>query len=82
LSIVFYGLYTISSDVTARIGNNELLYSICFVIYGMFRYLYLLHVKKLGDDPGEVLLKDIPLLMTILLWGAFVVGVIFMGKGA
>ena len=73
LSIVFYGLYTISSDLTTRIGGNELLYSICFVIYGMFRYLYLLHVKKLGDDPGEVLLKDKPLLINILLWIIFIV---------
>ena len=81
LAIVFYGLYTISGEVTSRIGGNELLYSICFVIYGMFRYLYLLHVKKLGDDPGEVLLADMPLLVTVLLWGGFVTAVIFMSKG-
>ena len=81
LAIVFYGLYTISGEVMARVGSNELLYSICFVIYGMFRYLYLLHVKKLGDDPGEVILKDVPLLLTVVLWGGFVMMVIVHAKG-
>ncbi|MFH0753977.1 MAG: decaprenyl-phosphate phosphoribosyltransferase [Candidatus Omnitrophota bacterium] len=81
LSVVFYGLYTISSDITARLHGNELLYSICFVIYGMFRYLYLLHVKKLGDDPGEVLLKDKPLLITLVLWVVFIVITLVMAKG-
>ncbi|OGX19468.1 MAG: hypothetical protein A2Y04_06265, partial [Omnitrophica WOR_2 bacterium GWC2_45_7] len=60
LAIVFYGLYTISPEIIARIGGYQMVYSVTFVIYGIFRYLYLIHVKKLGDDPGEVLLSDVP----------------------
>lgn len=76
LSIVFYGLYTISSEVVNRIGGDQMFYSTSFVIYGIFRYLYLLHVKKLGDDPSEALLADKPMIINILLWIAFVMLVI------
>lgn len=75
LAIVFYGLYTISSDVVQRLGNQNMAYSVVFVIYGIFRYLYLIHVKSLGDEPGEILATDIPLLIDVLLW-IFYVGVL------
>lgn len=68
LAIVFYGLYTISFDVVHRAGNQNMVYSVVFVIYGIFRYLYLVHVKKLGDEPGEILATDKPLLINVLLW--------------
>ena len=80
LSIVFYGLYTISPEVIERLGHNDLLYTLPFVIYGIFRYLYLVHVKKRGDDPGEVLLSDVPLLVCILLWVFFIVMILLMSK--
>ncbi len=68
LAIAFYGLYTISFDIVHRVGNQNMVYSVAFVIYGIFRYLYLVHVKKLGDEPGEVLATDTPLLVNVLLW--------------
>lgn len=77
LVIVFYGLYVISSDITVRIGNHAMVYSLIFVIYGIFRYLYLLHVRKLGDDPGDVILSDPFLLINILLWFIFVIGLLY-----
>jgi len=72
LAIAFYGLYTISSDIVQRIGNQNMIYSVAFVIYGIFRYLYLVHVKKLGDEPGEILSTDAPLLINVLLWILYV----------
>jgi hypothetical protein len=72
LAIVFYGLYTMSPDMVQRIGNHYMLYSVVFVIYGMFRYLYISHVKKQGDDPGEALATDAPLLINVLLWILFI----------
>ncbi len=80
LAIVFYGLYTISSEVVNRIGGYEMFYSTGFVIYGIFRYLYLLHVKKLGDDPSEVLLSDAPMVINILLWIVFAMTVIHLSR--
>lgn len=72
LAIVFYGLYTISPDIVNRIGSHNMVYSVVFVIYGIFRYLYLSHVKKQGDDAGEVLASDSPLLINVLLWILFI----------
>ena len=77
LTIVFYGLYAISPDIIARIGNHHLVYSIGFVIYGIFRYLYLIHVKKLGDDPGEVIFSDKPLLINIFLWMVYIIVLLY-----
>jgi 4-hydroxybenzoate polyprenyltransferase len=75
LAIVFYGLYTISPEVMQR--SNNMLYTIVFVIYGIFRYLYLLHVKKLGDDPGEMLFLDKPLLIDVVLWITCIFAIIY-----
>ena len=77
LTIVFYGLYTMSPDIIDRIGNENMVYSLIFVIYGIFRYLYLVHVKKLGDDPGDVIFSDIPLMINITLWIFFIIYVLY-----
>jgi 4-hydroxybenzoate polyprenyltransferase len=77
LSIVFYGLYTISSDIVQRIGSNNMLYTLPFVIYGMFRYLYLVHVQKTGGDPSEILLADKPLLINVLSWIVFIIYLLY-----
>jgi 4-hydroxybenzoate polyprenyltransferase len=77
LAIVFYGLYTISDDVFKRMGNYDLVYSVPFVIYGIFRYLYLIHVKKLGDEPAELLFSDRPLLINVLLWIGVLITIIY-----
>lgn len=72
LAVVFYGLYTISPEIVARQGNYNMTYSIVFVIYGIFRYLYLIHVRNLGNDPGEILLSDWPLTVNVIAWIIFV----------
>jgi len=68
LSIIFYGLYVVSSDVVKRIGNNYMPYTVPFVVYGIFRYLYLVHVRKLGGEPEEVLLSDFPFVLNMIFW--------------
>lgn len=72
LAIVFYGLYTLSFDIRHRIGSQNMIYSVAFVLYGIFRYLYLVHVHKKGDDAGEILLSDGPLLIDVLLWIVYI----------
>ena len=72
LAIVFYGLYTISPEIVSRLGNYRMSYSVIFVVYGIFRYLYLVHVKKMGNDPGEALFSDWPLFFCIILWVGYV----------
>jgi 4-hydroxybenzoate polyprenyltransferase len=72
LTVVFYGLYTISQDIMTRLGNYHMVYSLGFVIFGVFRYLYLVHVKKLGDEPGELILRDIPMIINLVLWLGYI----------
>ena len=68
LTIVFYGLYTLSFYPSHKMASQYMVYSTAFVLYGIFRYLYLVHVQKKGDDAGEVLLSDGPLLINVLMW--------------
>lgn len=68
LCIVFYGLYTVSPDITSRIGSNHMAYTIPFVIYGIFRYLYVVHAKKTCGDPTEIVLTDPALIIDMVLW--------------
>jgi 4-hydroxybenzoate polyprenyltransferase len=77
LAVVFYGLYTMSGHIIARTGSFNMLYSVVFVLYGFFRYLYLIHVKKLGDDPAEVIFLDKPLLINIFLWIGYIILVLY-----
>jgi 4-hydroxybenzoate polyprenyltransferase len=65
-AIITYSLYTFSAPNLP--ANDEMMLTIPFVIYGIFRYLYLVQVKHYGGEPEEVLLTDRPLQVTIVLW--------------
>ncbi len=66
--IISYMLYTVSDYAYAKFGTKGLLVSSIFVLYGLLRYYYLLYVRKLGDSPAEVILTDVPLLVSVILW--------------
>lgn len=65
--LMSYALYTIESPAAGR--HKYLMLTIPFVIYGIFRYLYLMHRKQGGESPDAVLLEDRPLQINVLLWG-------------
>jgi len=67
--IVGYTLYTISSETTARLLTDKLLLTVPIVLYGIFRYLYLVYHRNDGGNPVHALLTDGPLRLSILLWG-------------
>jgi 4-hydroxybenzoate polyprenyltransferase len=73
-----YILYTIEAPSVLLAGTNLALLTVPFVLYGMFRYLYLIHVKGEGSAPDEVLLKDRPLQVTLLLWGLTFVAILYL----
>jgi len=73
LTVVFYGLYTISPEIDIRFKGHGMEYSIIFVLYGLFRYFYLVHVKRRGGDPGEVMTSDLPLMISIFLWMTYII---------
>ncbi len=66
--VVTYCLYTISEETVAKFGTTNLILTVPFVIYGIFRYLYLVHQKAQGGSPETLILKDKPLLLDLILW--------------
>lgn len=67
-TIMAYSLYTFSAPNLPE--DHAMMLTIPFVVYGLFRYLYLVHQKNGGGAPEQVLLDDLPLLISIVLWGA------------
>lgn len=78
--LITYTLYTIETDSPMLAGNKLALLTVPFVLYGIFRYLYLMHVEGEGSAPDEVLLKDRPLLGAILLWGLSFIAIIYLPR--
>ncbi len=77
-TVVSYSLYTLSEETVAKFGTDALKWTIPFVLFGLFRYLYLVHVREKGDQPEKLLLTDVPLLVNIILYGATVLGVLYL----
>jgi 4-hydroxybenzoate polyprenyltransferase len=80
-TVMSYCLYTISERTVHEVGSRDLILTIPLVIYGIFRYLYLVHRHGQGDAPDQVLLNDGPLLLTVALYVAVVALIFFMGTG-
>lgn len=69
-TLLAYSSYTLSPEVQEKLGTDKLYLTVPFVIYGIFRYLYLVHKRDMGGSPTEALFSDRPLLAAILLWAA------------
>jgi 4-hydroxybenzoate polyprenyltransferase len=67
-TVMSYALYTISEETVRKFGTTHLIYTVPFVLYGIFRYLYLIHKKEEGGNPTKLALTDKPLLLNIILW--------------
>ncbi len=76
-TIMAYSLYTFTAE--NLLGNQLMMLTIPFVVYGIFRYLYLIHVEDAGGAPDEVLLTDIPFFTTIIGWGLLVMLILYIG---
>jgi len=75
-TLLAYALYTFSAPSLPP--NHTMMLTIPFVLYGIFRLLYLIHVKGMGGAPEEIALSDRPLQVTFLLWGLGVVVVMYI----
>ena len=76
-TLMAYALYTVAPETQARLGTPFLPMTIPFVLYGIFRYLYLLYRRDLGGNPSEHLLTDRALLLDVALWGLTVVVILY-----
>jgi 4-hydroxybenzoate polyprenyltransferase len=76
-TLIAYIFYTISPETTTKFGTDLLGLTIPFPLYGIFRYLYLVHRREGGGSPAELLITDRPLLACVTLWVAAVVIIIY-----
>jgi 4-hydroxybenzoate polyprenyltransferase len=76
-TIISYALYTVSEKTVATFGTDKLIYTTPFVIYGIFRYMYLMHQKNLGESPTSIVTKDIPIILGVLGWFVFSIVIIY-----
>jgi 4-hydroxybenzoate polyprenyltransferase len=76
-TLISYAFYTISPETTARFGTDLLSLTIPFPLYGIFRYLYLVHRREKGGSPAELVVNDRPLLVCVALWALSVIAIIY-----
>lgn len=74
-TVIAYALYTFDERTYETFGTRNLIYTIPFVVYGIYRYLYLVHKRNLGGSPEIIFLTDRGMIADILLW-IFSVGII------
>jgi len=77
-TVITYLFYTLSPEVSQKLGTSYLYVTIPFVIYGIFRYLYLVHKEEKGGSPTRLLLTDLPLLIDVLLWFGSVILILYI----
>jgi 4-hydroxybenzoate polyprenyltransferase len=73
ITIVTYSLYVIQAATGRGAGADLLVYTVPLVVYGLLRYLYLVMKRGKGGDVAEVLVRDLPLVATVAVWGIMVV---------
>jgi 4-hydroxybenzoate polyprenyltransferase len=76
-TLVAYAFYTINPETVEKFHTNHLGFTLPFLLYGIFRYLYLVHQKEGGGSPAETLLNDRPLLACVALWALAVALIIY-----
>ncbi|MBI4872303.1 MAG: decaprenyl-phosphate phosphoribosyltransferase [Candidatus Riflebacteria bacterium] len=71
-TVMSYALYTVSPEVVNKLQTTHMPLTLPFVLFGIFRYLFLVHVRSDGDNPTRVVLNDLPLKINIALWATTV----------
>lgn len=75
-TVMAYAIYTFSA--AGLPANHSMMLTVPFVLYAIFRYLYLIHVRGKGGSPEEILLGDRPFLLDVTLWGVLVVTLLYL----
>jgi len=79
-TVVAYSLYAFDPEVARKLGTEHLGLTVPFVLFGIFRYLYLVHRRGQGENPTLLLLGDRPLLINLALWAGTVVAVLYVWR--
>lgn len=67
-TVIAYAIYTIWPGTVEKFSTRNLIYTVPFVVFGLFRYMYLVIMKNEGGSPSEILVSDAPLVVDIVLW--------------
>jgi 4-hydroxybenzoate polyprenyltransferase len=76
-TLISYAFYTVSPETVEKFHTDSLGLTLPFPLYGIFRYLYLVHQKEGGGSPAEMLLNDRPLLVCVALWAMATAAIIY-----
>ena len=76
-TLIAYALYTLAPRTTAMVGSSSLMVTIPFVIFGIFRYLYLVYEGNQGGNPEIVIISDKPLVIDVALWVMVVILILY-----
>lgn len=76
-AILAYSIYSIWPATVAKLGTDKLVYTVPLVVYGFFRYLFLIRERGLGGNPSEILLRDAALSASVLIWAVAIVGLLY-----
>ncbi len=77
-TLMAYSLYTVDARTVHEVGSDRLMYTIPCVIFGIFRYLYLIHQKGEGGDPDRIIVSDRPFLINLVVWAAIAAAVVYL----
>jgi 4-hydroxybenzoate polyprenyltransferase len=80
--VTAYAFYTTAAETVAKYRTDRLAWTLPFVLYGIFRYLYLVHQKEQGGSPADILATDRPLLVAVALWALAIVLIVYTSGGA
>lgn len=80
-TVVAYALYTLAPETRQKLGTPYLPLTIPFVLYGIFRYLYLVHRKDMGESPTGTFYSDKPLFINVVLWAVAAVVILYFSRG-
>jgi 4-hydroxybenzoate polyprenyltransferase len=78
--VISYALYTVSERTVKIFGTENLIFTTPFVLYGVFRYLYLLHKHNKGESPTEVVLTDIPMILNFVAYAVAMFFIVYLHK--
>ncbi len=79
-TLLAYAFYTVSPETVQKFGSDRLVWTLPFPLYGIFRYLYLVHQKEGGGSPAEMLVTDRPLLVCVALWVMVLTAIIYWAQ--
>jgi hypothetical protein len=66
--VTCYALYTVAERTINVFGTDKLIYTTPFVVFGIFRFMYLEYINQKGENTTEILLKDIPTILNLLIY--------------